>query len=755
MKKLSTFLLALTALLTLPLTASADEFTFDFENNPYSWPVGEGTNFADGNLTNPLTVGEVTLTNVQGDATQPARLMKPNDGVIALYVYKNGSIKFNAAEGRALVKIEVTMKSGNFDLTASTGAIAENVWTGNATEVLFTASATRQMKKIVVTTDTKNSETIEPSTGAYDVEAANIAAFNAVEDGKAVKLTLSNANVNGCKGGSYYVEDASGATVIKGVELTAGSALNGYIIGTKSTDSSIDINGVFVEYALTASDASTFEASATVLSGTVMTGAEAAVQANYGKLITLENVAISGSGQNKTLTVDGTALPIKARDYMGVLPSGYTWPEQASKITGVLIYYYGWVLMPISAEAIVEAGTQNEAFFDFVNNNLDLTYGENGTADQQNAGNLAGKKLTQGDVTMTFVNSPSIAVKAYYLAAKGKHFQIGTKNGKLRLTAAEGKAITKIEVTQNLPENSNNFVKWEVDKGEGTLSEDMKTWVGNATSVRFNTTGATFINSIKVTTAAVNEQTITPAADEYTTEVSTLAELNALPAGTLVKLNLNNVIVTTEFANKLGYYIQDETAGTALYATTLNFNLNDVLNGYVYLNRADNEQKNPGNRVAMAEDTNADHIQVTANGSFSPVEGNTIAAVNTSANICKVVQFNNVKVKGTAAKNADITDSAEQTIKITNPGNNFATSVYTEDMTNLNLDNATVVGILIATASSGNQVYPISITAGGTGIAEVNAVNAENMQIYNLQGVRLNRLQKGINIVNGRKVVMK
>lgn len=596
---------------------------------------------------------------------------------------------------------------------------------------------------------------------AQDVEAANIAQFNAVEDGKVVKLTLTDARVNASLYNVFYVEDASGATAIKGVNLTVGTKLNGYIVGKKGTEDVDYVNtpSQGLEYSLTVEDPSlsSYTSSAAEMVGTPMTIAEASAQANYGKLVTISDVTITplGNGMNKQLE-DAAGNTMRARDLFDVLPDGYTWPEEASKITGVVLFYMtGWFLIPISQDAIVPAGAQNEAFFDFVNNNLDLTYGENGTADQQNAGNLAGKKLTQGDVTMTFVNSPSIAVKAYYLAAKGKHFQIGTKNGKLRLTAAEGKAITKIEVTQNLPENSNNFVKWEVDKGEGTLSEDMKTWVGNATSVRFNTTGATFINSIKVTTAAVNEQTITPAADEYTTEVSTLAELNALPAGTLVKLNLNNVIVTTEFANKLGYYIQDETAGTALYATTLNFNLNDVLNGYVYLNRADNEQKNPGNRVAMAEDTNADHIQVTANGSFSPVEGNTIAAVNTSANICKVVQFNNVKVKGTAAKNADITDSAEQTIKITNPGNNFATSVYTEDMTNLNLDNATVVGILIATASSGNQVYPISITAGGTGIAEVNAANAEQVVIYNLQGVRQSRLQKGINIVNGKKVVIK
>ena len=375
MKKISTLFLMLSALLMLPLTASAEEVTFDFQNNPLNWPVGEGANFADGNLTAPLVVDGVSLTNVQGDAKQPARLMKDNSGVTALYVYKSGSIKFNAPEGKALTKIEVTMKSGSFDLTASTGAVADNVWTGNATEVLFTSSATRQMFKMVVTIADKNSDTVEPAAVNYDVEAANFAAFNAVEDGKNVKLTLSNARVNGAKGGSYYVEDASGATVIKGVTLTAGTALNGYIIGKKSTDNTIDYMNdpaVAVEYQLTATDASTFEATATTLNGTVMTGAEAAAQANYGRLITLENVAISGSGQNKTLTVDGTALPIKARDYMGVLPTDYAWPEKASKITGVVIYYMtGWFLMPISADAIVAAGVQpTEVTFDFSNGSL-------------------------------------------------------------------------------------------------------------------------------------------------------------------------------------------------------------------------------------------------------------------------------------------------------------------------------------------------------------------------------------------------
>lgn len=40
-----------------------------------------------------------------------------------------------------------------------------------------------------------------------------------------------------------------------------------------------------------------------------------------------------------------------------------------------------------------------------------------------------------------------------------------------------------------------------------------------------------------------------------------------------------------------------------------------------------------------------------------------------------------------------------------------------------------------------------------TGIANVNAADTNNVAIYNLQGVRQNQLQRGLNIANGKKVV--
>ncbi|MBR1485212.1 MAG: hypothetical protein IJ612_05920, partial [Prevotella sp.] len=340
-------------------------YTYDFQNNNGNWPVGEGTDFANGNLTEPLVAGpeddQVLLTGIQGESMNPPRIMSNASRGICLWLYKNTSVKISVAEGRAIKKIAVTMQSGTFDITPSNGELADNVWTGNATEVTFgpNANSTRYVWQIAVTVTDKDDDTIEPA--AIDLEAANIAAFNAAEDGKLVKLTLDNARVNGYFDlqGSYYVEDASGATVIKGVTLTPGTALNGYIVGTKSTNNEIDYMNdpaEAVEYIMTATDASTFTETATTLVGTPMTITEACTQATYAKLVTLKNVAITGSGQNKTLT-DGEGNTMKARDYMGVLPAGYTWPENVASITGVVIYYMtGWFLMPISADAIVEAG---------------------------------------------------------------------------------------------------------------------------------------------------------------------------------------------------------------------------------------------------------------------------------------------------------------------------------------------------------------------------------------------------------------
>ena len=152
-------------------------YTFDFQNNNGNWPVGEGDNYADGNLSAPLVAGpaddQVLLTGIQGESANPPRIMSNSSRGICLWVFKGTSIKLSAAEGRAIKKIEVTMQSNSFDLTPDNGEVAENVWTGNASEVTFTnAKGTRYIWQVKVTVTNMDDETyvpvVEPIVATFD-----------------------------------------------------------------------------------------------------------------------------------------------------------------------------------------------------------------------------------------------------------------------------------------------------------------------------------------------------------------------------------------------------------------------------------------------------------------------------------------------------------------------------------------------------------------------------------------------------------
>ena len=722
----------------------APDALFDFQNNNGEWPVGEGENYADGNITT-LTYGNVALTGVQGSSANPPRIMKISSRGICLWLYKNTSIVLSAPQGKAITKLEFTMQAGSFDLAPSTGTVTENVWTGNASEVTFgpNANGTRYVWAIAVTLADENDETVKPA--AIDVEADNIAEFNAVEDGKSVKLTLNNAKVNGSKNGDYYIEDASGATVVKGLMLTAGTALNGYVIGRKSTDASVDMNGEIVEYALTATDASTFEATATTLTGAVMTGAEAAVQANYGRLITLENVTISG-GNNKTLTVDGTALPIKARDYMGVLPADYTWPDQASKITGVLIYYVtGWFLMPISAEAIVAAGAQpTEATFDFTSESIRENIG---TAMTDTKGYIYNEIFTADNVTLQ-ITGGSAPSRIYVDNNRGQNLVTYKEYTTLTFKAPTGYAVMAVEFTAAGSSNINNFTA-----SSGTI-EGMK-WTGNADGVRFQQGGTSYLAKAVVTLAAKDESTAALPTIEYT-ECANIAAFNALAAGTYAKVTLTDAEVTGVSAD--GYstvFIQDATGGCWIQYTSLNTQLkeNTKINGTVYVVA----RPNSGNvQMKEAEDTPKSELAVTEINSLTIVEG-ALVEVNVAANLNKVVKITGATLDETSATAGKLTQG-DATIDVNNGAAtaNMQLHKIAEWAKDTKLENITMVAILVGKSATANQLLPISIVAGdANGISNVNAEGTEAAVIYNLQGVRQNSLKKGINIVNGKKIVIK
>ncbi len=743
MTRISTLLIALMALLAIPV--NAEDVLFDFQNNNGNWPVGEGANFADGNITT-LTWQDVTLTAIQGESANPPRLMTNASRGTCLWLYKNTSIKLGAPEGKAITKIAVTMQSGSFDLTPSTGTMTEDVWAGNASEVTFgpNANSTRYVWAMTVTLADENNETVKPVAA---VEVDDIATFNALEAGTLAKLKLTNARVNGFYDlrGANYVEDASGAVAIKGITLTAETALNGYVIGTKSDDGSYDMDGEIKEYSLTADESTTFKATSVTLSGSVMAVSAVGTQANYGKLITVENVAVTGSGQNKTLT-DASGNTIKARDLMGVLPADFAWPEKASKLTGILIYNVtGWFLMPISADAIVAAGTQpTTVTFDFTSPTIRENIGE---AMTDTKGYIYNETFTADNVTLQ-ITAGSAPSRIYVDSNRGQNLVTYKDYTTLTFKAPEGYAITKIEFAAAGNSNINNFTA-----SAGTI-EGM-TWTGDAEGVRFAQGGTSYLANAVVILAAKNETTTTLPAIGYA-ECANIAAFNALDAGSYAKVTLTDAEVIGKSAD--GYstvWIQDATGGCWIQYTSLNGQLNELtkINGTVYVVK----RLTSGNpQMKEAEDTPKSEIAATAISNYTTVEG-TLAEVNVAANLNKVVKLTGTTIEETSASAGKLTQG-ESTIDLNNGTATANQQLYkiADWEKDKKLENVTIVAILEAKSATVNQLLPISVKVEEvTGIASVAENRNEKADIFNVQGVRLNKVQKGINIVNGKKVFVK
>ena len=398
-----------------------------------------------------------------------------------------------------------------------------------------------------------------------------------------------------------------------------------------------------------------------------------------------------------------------------------------------------------------------EATFDFANNNIGIPVG---TSEDVNAGNLGGKTITQNGVTLKFVNAMTMPTRYYINGSRGNQFQ-AIAGGQMRVTAPTGYAVTSIVNKGNPSTNATTGAityqtSWEIVKGGGTISlanQETQTWTGNAESVLLNAKGATYLNEIVVTLTAINSETALLAdetADSYT-DVNGLAAFADAANNALVKLTLTDAIITSGMTNGWGYYIQDATAGAHFYCTGLELEVGDVLNGVVYVKK---NNQTMGARICMTEKTSADELTIAHNGTITYVEGS-IETINVAANKCRVVKLTGVAVKGTTETTATITD-ATGSIVINNGKTNYYPYVIQTSLADIDYTDATVTGILFESPQNVNQIMPFNIEGNNSGIHDIEAdVLAGNVHIYSLQGVRQSSLKKGINIVNGKKVVMK
>ena len=361
-------------------------------------------------------------------------------------------------------------------------------------------------------------------------------------------------------------------------------------------------------------------------------------------------------------------------------------------------------------------------------------------------GNIYNETFTVDNVSLQ-VTAGSAASKLYKDENRGQCLVTYKDYTTLTFKAPEGYAITKIAFTAAGSSNINNFT---CSSGaiEGMI------WSGNAEGVRFNQGGTSYLANAIVTLAAKDGSTTDLPAIEYK-ECANIAAFNALAAGTYAKVTLTDAEVIGKSAD--GYstvWIQDATGGCWIQYTSLNAKLVEKtkINGYVYVVA----RPNSGNvQMKEAEATIDSEITATEISDYTIAEG-TIAEVNVAANLNKVVKVTGADLEETSATVGTLTQG-EVTIAVNN-GNATANQQMhkiAEWAKDTKLENVTIVAILVGKSATENQLLPISITTGETGIANVNTANADHVVIYNLQGARLNQLQKGVNIVNGRKVVMK
>ncbi len=435
------------------------------------------------------------------------------------------------------------------------------------------------------------------------------------------------------------------------------------------------------------------------------------------------NIGMNGQPTTKTVTVAAAAAGSKTV----TLTRGQT---------GTNLFI---IKLTITREGGAEPTTVT---FDFSDPNFRENIGE---AMTDTKGFIYNEIFTVGDVDLQ-ITGGSAPSRIYVDNNRGQNLVTYKEYTTLTFRAPRETAITKIEFVAAGNSNINNFTA-----SSGTI-EDM-TWTGNAGGVRFQQGGTSYLAKAIVTLVDMDANTAALPAIEYT-EVANIAAFNALENGTYAKLTLTDAEITGKSAD--GYstvFIQDATGGCWIQYTSLNDKLQEKtkVSGTIYTVKR-TASGNP--QIKEAEDTPKSELTAEAINDYTMVSG-TIAEVNVAANLNRVVKISGATLEMTSATAGKLTQG-ESTIDVNN-GNDTANQQLHKIAgweKNVTMENVTMVAILVAKSNSANQLLPISLEGTTVGISTVTA-NSTEVNIFNLQGQRMNSVQKGLYIINGKKVMVK
>ena len=401
-------------------------------------------------------------------------------------------------------------------------------------------------------------------------------------------------------------------------------------------------------------------------------------------------------------------------------------------------------MMSMSAHAETQ-----ENVYDFANNNLGLEVATPADWEDATKGVISGLEIRQGDVVLTSVDGAKVN-RMWRTNAGVQYLQVG---GKITITADEGRAITMVNFDV---QNYKFFL--EAQEGNGSLDANNYVWNGNSTSITFDNENAaneyntqTLLLAMTVYTDEANEDTYSPSESSYA-DCANIAEFLALEVGTAAKRTLTNAQVNGTYWG--GTFLEDATGAVQVNAT-INVNRNDVLNGVIYLVRAQDDF-DPDHIIPTADPdtkTSLDEVTITSDNELNPTVMN-INDLPDNANMSKLVKVQGVTITKPSRFYFITTDDGEN-IQLVDQMN-----VGGYDLDAL-VDKTVIVTGVFTWNMMRWAIFPTSVVEDtNTAVTTIMATDANDADVYTITGINLgkadiNTLPAGLYIKDGKKYLVK
>lgn len=378
---------------------------------------------------------------------------------------------------------------------------------------------------------------------------------------------------------------------------------------------------------------------------------------------------------------------------------------------------------------------------------------DNKTATWTAAGD--GLTLTSGTYTLTASKATGKTVPAHHKDGDIRVYAKGTLT--VTTTGANMKSIVFNIAKTGI------YVQADMSASTGTVTVDTTamtvTWTGDANNVvltvgdkatygRQSTKNGQF-RFIKAEITANGTSSSGETGGTQTATEMTIASLNALTADQAnVRLKFTNAKVLGSHTTKKGaksIYVREGDKAIILFNTGLELNDNAVLNGYVDV---DFKVYNGMPEVVKNAQTSASNLTVTESTEEAmPVE-TTIAELNAKNHLADLVVLKGVTIE------------SERSGKYTNY---YAVSgsdriqlfggVEVKDYVNGKKYDVVAIFNQIFKGTT-PEIAPTKVTeATATGISTIQ--EAQKVVVYDLQGRRVQKAEKGLFIINGKKVLVK